>query len=271
MMDVFWVPALAKAISTAMVVVVASALAETFGPFWGALIASLPVSTGPAYVFLAMQHDAAFVAASALSSCAANAATGLFLIVYATAARRLRLWQGLGAALALWLLASAVLRQIAWTPATVVLLNLVVYGAGFLMPTGFLMPNRTAEAPPRPNTVTLRRWFDLPLRAVSVALFVSAVVVASAALGPQATGIAAVFPISLTSLIIIVHRRIGGSASAALAATALRAMLGFGLALLTLHLAIRPWGVGPALFAGLLVSVSWSSGLLILKSRSCAG
>jgi hypothetical protein len=260
-----WLPALAKAVSTAMVVVVASVLAEAIGPFWGALIASLPVSAGPAYVFLAMQHDAAFVAASALSSCAANAATGLFLIVYAASARRLRLWQGLGAALATWLLASVLMRQVEWTPVTVVLLNLAVYGAGFQMGSG------TAEAPPRPDTVTLRRWFDLPLRAASVALFVSGVVVASAVLGAKATGIAAVFPISLTSLMIIVRPRIGGPASAALAATALRAMLGFGLALLALHLAVRPWGVGPALLAGLLVSVSWSAGLLVLRRRSRAG
>jgi hypothetical protein len=264
MMNVFWLPVLTKAISTATVVVVASALAEAFGPFWGALIASLPVSAGPAYVFLAMQHDPAFVAASALSSSAANAATGLFLIAYATTARRLPLWQGLGAALALWLVTSALLRQIAWSPATVVLLNLAVYGGGFLL------FGSTLETPPRPPAVTLRRWSDLPLRAASVALFVSGVVVASAVLGPQATGIAAVFPISLSSLIIIVHPRIGGPAAAVLAVTALRAMLGFGLALLVLHLAIRPWGVGPALFAGLLVSVSWSGGLLVMRRRSRA-
>jgi hypothetical protein len=264
MMAALWVPALAKAVSTAMVVVVASALAEAIGPFWGALIASLPVSAGPAYVFLAMQHDASFLAASALSSCAANAATGLFLIVYATAARRLRLWQGLGAALATWLVASIIMRQIAWTSATVALLNLVVYGAGFLMLSGMAKP------PPRSDAATVRRWFDLPLRAASVALFVSGVVVASSMLGAQATGIAAVFPISLTSLIIIVRPRIGGPASALLAATALQAMLGFGLALLALHLAVQPWGVGPALFVGLLVSVSWSGGLLVLRSRSRA-
>jgi hypothetical protein len=265
MMAALWMPALAKAVSTAMVVVVASALAEAIGPFWGALIASLPVSAGPAYVFLAMQHDASFVAASALSSCAANAATGLFLIVYATTARRLRLWQGLGAALATWLVASIVMRQIAWTSATVVLLNLVVYGAGFLVLRG------SAEAPPRSGAAILRRRFDLPLRAASIALFVSGVVVVSAMLGPQATGIAAVFPISLTSLLIIVRPRIGGPASALLAATALQAMLGFGLALLALHLAVQPWGVRPALFVGLLVSVSWSAGLLVLRRRSPAG
>src|SRR5215470_1720523 len=77
-----WLPPLVRALATGLLVASASAVAEAFGPFWGALIASLPVSAGPAYVFLAMQHGAEFVAASALSSFAANAATGLFLIVY---------------------------------------------------------------------------------------------------------------------------------------------------------------------------------------------
>ena len=41
-------PILSQAVLIALVVVLASALAETSGPFWGALIASLPVSAGPA-------------------------------------------------------------------------------------------------------------------------------------------------------------------------------------------------------------------------------
>jgi hypothetical protein len=86
-------------------------------------------------------------------------------------------------------------------------------------------------------------------------------------LGAEATGIAAVFPISLTSLIIILRPRIGASASALLAATALRAMLGFGLMLLALHLAIRPWGTATALLVALLVSLAWSAGLLVLRRR----
>ena len=264
-MFALWVPILTKAVSTALVVVLASALAEVVGPFWGALVASLPVSAGPAYVFLAMQHDRGFVAASALTSFAANAATGVFLTVYAMKARQLPLWRGLGAALATWLAASLMIRGIAWTPAKAIVLNLIVYGTGFLMLRG--MPTTA----PRSHTVTIRRWFDLPLRAAAIAMFVSGVVVFSSMLGPEATGIATVFPISLTSLIIILQPRIGGSASALLAVTALRAMLGFGLALLALHLAIQPWGAAPALLVALLVSLSWSGGLLVLKGRSRIG
>ena len=77
-----WLPPLVRALATALLVVSASAVAEALGPFWGALIISLPISAGPTYVFLSMRHGPDFIAASALSSFAANAATTLFLIVY---------------------------------------------------------------------------------------------------------------------------------------------------------------------------------------------
>jgi hypothetical protein len=47
-------------------------------------------------------------------------------------------------------------------------------------------------------------------------------------------------------------------------ADALRAMLGFGVMLLALHLAVRPWGVTTALVVALLVSAFWSAALLLL-------
>ncbi len=251
-------PIIIKAVLTALIVACAAVLAEIFGPVWGALIASLPVAAGPAYVFLAMSHDSGFVASSALSSLAANAATGMFLIVYAVTVRRLPGWWSLGAAVSTWLLASLAIRQVHWTSATAELLNLVVYGSGLLI-------CRITEPAPQ-HVRPQQRWFDLPLRAGLVATFVCGVVVASAALGPQTTGIAAVFPIGLNSLIVMLQPRLGRPALARFAVTALRAMFGFGLALLALHLAIQPWGAVRALAIALLVSLAWS-GLMLLASR----
>ena len=261
MTALIWLPVLAKAVTTALLVVVASALAEALGPLWGALVASLPVSAGPAYVFLAMRHGGDFVAASALSSAAANAATGLFLIVYAIQARRMSLWRGLGTAVIAWLVASLAIRQVMWTPATATLVNLLVYGIGFIL------LRRVCKATNDAGIANARHWFDLPLRAAAVALFVSIVVGVSTILGPEATGIAAVFPISLISLIVILQPRIGAAASARLASTALRAMLGFGLMLLVFHLVIQPLGTTAAFLVALLVSLLWSGGLLILSQR----
>ena len=254
-------PSLVKVAATGLLVVSASAVAEALGPFWGALIASLPVSAGPAYVFLAMRQGPDFVAASALSSLAANASTGLLLIVYGTIGRVGPAWRGIATAVLAWLAASLAADQFGWTPASALLLNLAVYGTGFaLLGTG-------RSASPQPATPLRRRWYDLPLRGMIVALFVSAVVAVSSLLGPRATGFAAVFPISLLSLIVIIRVRIGAVAATAFVANALRSMLGFGMALLTLHLAAQPLDSALALTLALLVSFGWSAALLLISRR----
>jgi hypothetical protein len=258
-------PFVTKALATALIVVSASAAAEALGPVWGAVIASLPVSAGPAYVFLALQHGPDFVATSALDSAAANAATGLFLMTYGVLARRTLPWHSLGAAVTVWLGVGLAARQIAWTAGTAAALNLAVYGLGIALVSKGEIPDCGVARPLR------RRWFDLPLRAASVAVFVSVVVAVSTLLGPAATGIAAVFPVSLISLIVILLPRLGGVATARVATNALPPMLGFGVMLLMLHLTIRPLGVGPALALAMMVCVLWSGFLLLLQARGRYG
>src|ERR1051325_6861373 len=63
-------------------VVIASMIAERSGPAIGALVATLPVSGGPSYVFLAMDHNDAFIAQSALASVPMNAASVLMSMAY---------------------------------------------------------------------------------------------------------------------------------------------------------------------------------------------
>ncbi|SKA38025.1 hypothetical protein SAMN02745126_05995 [Enhydrobacter aerosaccus] len=256
-----WLPPLVRALATALIVVSASAVAESLGPFWGALVASLPISAGPAYVFLAMQHDADFVAASALASVTANAATGMFLIVYATLAPRLPLWRSLGAAILAWAASAVALQQIAWTPAAAVLPNLAVYGFGILL------GRRRRAVTPAPSSRARRRWYELPLRAAAVAAFVSLIVGISSILGPATTGMAALFPVSFISLIVIVHLRMGGAVSGLIAANAMLPMVGFGAMLLALHLAIAPLGVTAALLLALAISLLWSALLLLTQTR----
>lgn len=254
-----WLPPLVRAVTTAMLVVSASALAEAIGPFCGALIASLPVSAGPAYVFLAMQHNADFLAASALTSSAANAATGLFLIVYGILAPRMTPWPGLALAVLVWLAASVPMQQAPWTPVMALLLNVGVYGVGLKL----LNTIRGTQTPS--SDLVLRRWYDLPGRALAVGAFVTLVVGVSSLLGAAATGIAAVFPMSLISLFVVLRLRIGGPGSSLLAADLLRSMLGFEIMLLVLHLTIPPFGVVTAFAASLLCTASWSLALLIMR------
>src|SRR5262249_58224937 len=85
---VFWLALAVKMAVTALSVSVATIIAERLGAVAGALVATLPFSAGPVYVFLALDHDAAFVSASALASLAVNTATAIFITVHLVTSQR---------------------------------------------------------------------------------------------------------------------------------------------------------------------------------------
>ena len=63
----FWLSLGLKLVLTAGIVVSASVVVERAGPLIGALVVTLPVTVWPAYVFLSLDHDANYLAASAQS------------------------------------------------------------------------------------------------------------------------------------------------------------------------------------------------------------
>ena len=262
-MTAIWVAALVRALTAGTVVVLASVLAEFLGPVWGALIISLPVTAGPVYVFMVLEHDAAFVSRAALNGFAANAATGLFLIVYARRATDRGLVRVLGPAALAWVVAAIPISAVAWTPVTAFLLNVAVYGSGV-----FLARPAARTSLARSAVVARPRSLDLVVRAAAVALFVTGVLALSAALGPARTGVIAAYPLTLTSTFVILHRRVGGAAMTRLAGITVRGVFGFGLTLLTVHLMVQPFGAGLALAGALGVSLVYSAGLLAIQHRS---
>lgn len=253
----FWLTLILKMAVTAAFAVAATIIAERTGPLIGGLIATLPVAAGPAYVFLAFDHTPQFLADSALMSLAANPPIAIYALTYAWLAQRCGLVVSLGAALCVWLATAVLLQSISWTLAGAILLHVVVFPVCLLLAE----PLRHAPVP------RLRRyWYDTVLRAAAVAVLVAAVVGLSFSIGPRSTGVLAVFPIVLTSIIIILHRRIGGRATAAVLANTVLGLIGFGGAVATLHLTVVPLGPALALPLALAVSVSW--GLLVLGVRS---
>src|ERR1700686_4243046 len=73
---------------TAAFVVSASVITERAGPVIGALVATLPISAGPSYVFLALDHGGAFIAGGALAGLPINAATIFLGLIYVAFAQR---------------------------------------------------------------------------------------------------------------------------------------------------------------------------------------
>jgi len=253
---VFWFALTTKMAVTALFVSVATILAERLGAAVGALVATLPVSAGPVYVFLALDHDASFISASAVASLALNTATAIFITVYVLIAQRRSLWISVSLAITVWLAVTLALAPVHWTAPSAFVLNLVV----FVLCWRIVTPFRRVPMPP-----TIRPWYDFVIRAGMVALLVGAIVILSFRIGSTGSGVLAVFPVIYTSIMVILHRRVGGLATAAVLANAVPGLAGFGAALLTLHLAAVPLGSALALVVALGVSVAWNAGLYVAR------
>lgn len=257
--DPFWVPFLAKILVTAAVVITAARTAERAGPFFGAIIACLPVSAGPSYVLLSLQASDAFIAESARTSAATSAGAALYLAAYVVLAPRTGVIATLASALGIWLASALLIRAIHWTALAVLALNVAAYGLAFLLTLRL--------EPIQPITRSERRLFDLPLMAAMVGLLVAGVTTLSAVLGPALTGIAAVFPVTFSSLGLIMHSRLGGRVVAVTMAGAIRAMPGFVLGLLVLSALAVPAGAPLAMLAALAAMLAWSAGLILWRLR----
>ena len=87
---------------TAAFLLAATITAERAGPLVGGLVATLPISAGPVYIFLALDHDAHFIARGALGSLVTNADNVAFALTYALLAQKRSLAVSVGGAFATW-------------------------------------------------------------------------------------------------------------------------------------------------------------------------
>lgn len=255
-METIWLALGVKMATTAAIVVTACLLVERSGPLIGGVVATLPVSAGPAYAFLAAEHGAGFIAASAPASLASIGASAAFVTVYGALARTQGRAVSTFGALAVWAGMTTMLRTVApelWTAAAI---DVVLFAAAMRIVAAW------RRAPLRAG-VRSSAW-DIPVRAGAAMLLVASVLEAGRVLGPGAAGALALAPVVLTSLAVLLHPRIGGPAAAAVMANTVPGLMGFGMAILALGLTAQPLGAIPSLLLALAISLGWNAGVLLL-------
>jgi uncharacterized membrane protein (GlpM family) len=260
-MSAFALTLLFKIVMTAGIVVAASLVVERSGPFIGSMIAAMPTAGGAALIILAMDHTPAFVAQSAVGSLVSNAIVAIFALTYAALAQRRSLLVSLGVAFAVWLLCAALSRLVDWTVPGALLLSAIVFPL-----TIWGGRNFRAEGAAKVRVAFTAR--DLAWRAAVVTLCVILVTAASSAIGSYFSGIFAFFPVAMGSYLVILHPRIGGPATASVAAHVQAPLIGLGLGLIAVRYLAEPAGVWWSFAIGLAIAVAWNAGLWAWRTRA---
>jgi uncharacterized membrane protein YGL010W len=176
---------------TAAFVLAATITAERAGPLVGGLVATLPIGPGPVYVFLALDHDAHFIAQSAVGSLAVNV---VFAVVYCVLAQKRSLAVSLGATFVVWIVLTTIVMTNYWSLGRALLINVAAIVVGIWV----VQPYRHTRMQPQQP-----RWYDDAVRALMVAVLVGIMVTFSFRIGSSGGGLLAVFPVVLTSIILI--------------------------------------------------------------------
>ncbi len=195
------VPALVAAMSLA---------ARRWGPRRAGLLTALPIVTGPALLFFAIEQGAVFAAEAARGALAALVAVAAAGLAYAWAATRAPWWLCLVASWATFTALTLLVLRAHLGPWPALLAACASFA---VMP--YLLPVVTGER------TTPRPWaLDLPLRMLSAMTLVVTVTELADRLGPDLSGAFTPFPVALTVLLAFTHAREG-------APTAIRFMRGF--------------------------------------------
>lgn len=247
-----------RMVLVALFVVVVALVAERLGPFLGAMLASLPLYTGPVYLLLALEHEPSYIAEATIASVAICGANPIFALIYAMLARTRSVGLSLAGALSAWAMYGIAVQARQWTLIEALLFVAPIYAVSVWLAQSF-----TRGVTLRPAS---RHWSDLVQRAILVAVLTAVVIVVSRHVPARVTGILSVMPILTTSLVLVMHPRVGGPVTAALLAHTLGGLVGMVIAFAAVSLAVDHVGVWTALGIGLAITVAWNLSLIGLRS-----
>ena len=223
----------------------ASLGARHWGPTAGGWIVSLPLTSGPVALFLALDRGPTFAADAAHASLAGCLAIAAYCLTYSRLAGR-----GWPAALAVatggWLAGALAAEATAsWlVPATLALVVTATAGALAFLP---------ARAAGRRAAPSGRG--DMAIRMAVGAFVVVAVTELAPFVGSAVAGLLAMLPIIGTILAVFAQRSGGPSDGVSVQRGILSGLFGTAAFLAVVAWAIAPWGIAPA-FLGAIATVA---------------
>jgi hypothetical protein len=228
-----------------------------WGPAVGGWLVSLPLTSAPVILFLAIDQGTAFASGAAQNTLLGIMSVASFCLVYCWFSFRfgwpMSMLAGWGVFFALTFLLKDILLPL--------VLSFVVVIA-YLALVLILMPDSQSKE----ITINPPPW-DTPLRMFVATAFVLGLTGAAAILGPQLSGLLAPFPMFTTILAVFTHHFQGANVARRLLRGVVAGSFTFVTFFLVISLLVNRWGIAVAFGLALLAALATHSASLFLMSR----
>ena len=250
---------LLKLVLTPALIGVASLGARRWGPMVGGWLVSLPLTSGPVALFLAIDQGPAFGSAAAAASLAGCVAIAGFCVGYARMAPR-GIAPAVAGAAAGWgagaLLADA---SLGLPPIAIAALVAATWAIAMVLTPVDSGDQLSTPAP---------RW-ELPLRMATGAVVVVLITGLAELLGPHVSGLLAMLPVIGTVLAVFAQLRAGAGSATRVVRGILGGLLGTAAFLGVVSAALGPLGIAGAFAAAALaIAVTQTLTIWALRARA---
>jgi hypothetical protein len=232
-------------------VVSVSLAARRWGPKIAGLLTGLPIVSGPALFFFAVEQGDVFASEAARAVLVSLVAVAASAVVYAWAALRTPWWISLPASWTVFFATVLLVQRAGWT----VNVALLAACAGLVVARLMLPRSGTSATGSRPG------W-DLPLRVFASMLLVVSLTSLAHRLGPTLSGALTPFPVAISILLAFSHAQQGSSAAISFLRGFMPGMWAFTAFCYVLSVAIVPLGMALGFAAALACTLAIQGAVL---------
>ncbi|MDQ0320283.1 hypothetical protein QO002_002421 [Pararhizobium capsulatum DSM 1112] len=235
-----------KLILAPLLVALATLVARRWGPKIGGIVVGLPLTTGPIFLFLALDQGLDFGARACVGILFGLVGLAGFALVYAAVSRRAGGVVSLMASAAAYFVVSGAVNSLA--------LNRMI-GAALAAYAALLLVAWLIKRPQPGATKPVSRWWDIWFRMITAAGLTLAITTAAERLGPTFSGIVGTYPVVTTVIMTFTHHQSGREVAIAMLRGTVLSWIGFVSAFLVIGLTLIPYGLTVALVLAVLANL----------------
>lgn len=242
-----------------LLVAIATIVAQRRGPGAGGLLMGLPLTTGPIFLFLAIDKGPRFAEGAAAGVLFGLAGLAAFAVAYVAASAQTGWVASLASATVAFFAASASARYLG---SDVIVAGLTAW-VSLLLAASLIQRQETGSSrAPLP-------WWNLLVRMFAVSALTLATTEAAAMLGPVPSGILGTYPVAISVVVAFTHGQFGRDPAEAMLRGCVLSWFSFANCFVVIGLSVPRLGTGAAIGFGVLaaaVTSAVSSGYALPKN-----